>query len=199
MASADLFVPVDGKGLDWPRRVANAINALRGLNKSLDTRVTALESEGGFGFVDYSDTLAGTPVTLTAGATVQVTRPLSASPTNNRLRGPFEGHAFWDNTASLITPRALYDTIALSIYIKVSPGASGGVLDVALMAGSVDVGTKSIEMTGAVGVAKGLRADFVVAVRSSFWTNGAKVMLTPTVTTDLLEFSPEFYPLGFEP
>ncbi|MGJ3630216.1 hypothetical protein AB5I41_31470 [Sphingomonas sp. MMS24-JH45] len=58
------------------------------------------------------------------------------------------------------------------------------------MAGAIDIGSKSFEMTGPVGVGKGIRADFKITCRSAFLANGAKVMLTPSVTTDLVEFSP---------
>jgi hypothetical protein len=40
LASVEQFVPVDSKALDWPRRVANAINGLR---RSVGTRLDALE------------------------------------------------------------------------------------------------------------------------------------------------------------
>ncbi len=44
MANVNLFVPVDGKGGDWPRKVANAINVLLIKAKDADTRYAALEA-----------------------------------------------------------------------------------------------------------------------------------------------------------
>ncbi len=203
MANVELFVPVDGKGLDWPRRVANAVNAanrrLGGDGSRLDAieaRLDALEARKDYGWVDYTDTQLGTALNLPAGVVTQVTRDLTVNALNDQLRGVYAGHDFWDNATDTIRARALYDAIAISVFLKLTPGASGGVIDVQLLAGTVDVGTKSIEMTGAVGVAKGIRADFLVACRSAFLANGAKVMLTASVTTELTEFSPEFYPLS---
>lgn len=213
MANAELYVPVDGKGFDWPRRVANAVNSLlkqknvsradfdvlEGRVSAVETAVGGIEQRTNLGWIDYTDTSAGTATALTPGAATAVTRTLSVSPANNRLRGVFDGHTFWDNTASKIIARALYDVVLMSIYIAVTPGASGGVLDVQLMAGAIDIGSKAFELTGPVGTAKGIRADFIVPVRSSFLANGVQVMLTASVPTDLIEFSPEFYPMSVEP
>lgn len=192
-------VPVDAKRLDWPRLVANGINALRALYDALVTRLEGVEARSGFGWADYTDNDAPAPLALSGGSTVQVSRNLSASGANYRLRGPFAAHQFWDNATDTIRARALYDVIDVSIYLKVIPGASGGTLDVQLMAGAIDIGSKSFEMTGPVGVGKGIRADFKITCRSAFLTNGAKVMLTPSVTTQLVEFSPEFFPADIEP
>ncbi len=37
------LVPVDGRGFDWPRRVANAVNALLKINSG--ERIAALEAD----------------------------------------------------------------------------------------------------------------------------------------------------------
>lgn len=193
-------IPVDARRQDWPRLVATRVNKNTNDVGSLEERVAALESlSTGLGWVDYSDASAGTAAALTVGSYVQMTRTLSASATNNRLRGPFAGHAFWDNTAHVARPRALYDVIYLSIYLRVNPGASNGAIDVQLLAGTIDVGTKTFPLTGATGSDQGLRADFIVPVRTSFVANGAKVMVRTNVNADLKEFSPEFYPLSYEP
>lgn len=42
--SAELFVPVDGKGLDWPRKVANAVNSLLRRSKDSEARIATLET-----------------------------------------------------------------------------------------------------------------------------------------------------------
>jgi len=188
-------IPVDGKGLDWPRRVANAIN---GLFRTTDDHAAQLATVGtGFGFIDYTDTESPTAISLPAGDTVQVLRTLAASTDNNRLRSVFTGHAFW--AANKITPRALYDVIQISIFIRIVPGASNGALDVSLMAGAIEIAAKAFPLTGTVGAGQGLRADFIIPVRGMFLANGAKVMLRSSVTATVTEFSPEFYPLGYEP
>lgn len=213
VANAELYVPVDGKGFDWPRRVANAVNsllkqknvsqadfdALAARVSAAETAIAGIQQRTNLGWIDYTDTTAGTATALTPGTATQITRTLTASAANNRLRGVFDDHQFWHNDTSRIIARGLYDVIMMSLYLAVSPGASGGVLDVQLMAGAIDIGSKAFEMTGAVGTPKGIRADFIIAVRNGFLTNGVKVMLTASVPTDLIEFSPEFYPMSVEP
>lgn len=41
----NLIVPVDNKTLDWPRRVANAVNYLLARSAAQDERLTTLEAK----------------------------------------------------------------------------------------------------------------------------------------------------------
>ena len=179
------IIPESSNRQDWPRLVAQTINKHS-------------REAGGFGWADYSDASAGTGTAMTAGTALQITRTLAPTAANNRVRGPFLNWVFWDNAAHVIRPRRLYDVLAMSIYIKVTPGATGGNLVVALVAGTLEIASKAFPMTGVVGADMGLRVDFLTACRATFLANGAKVMLTSTVSATLKEFSPEFYPLGYE-
>lgn len=157
-------------------------------------------SEYGGGFVDYTDFdyVAGAKTVLAAGVPTQLSRDLGASAANTRLNRPFAGHAFWDNGAKLIRGRALYDIVAISAAIRVVPDQVGGVLRVAIQAGAVEIGGKNMAITAKVGAEEAIRVDFLFPVRSGLLTSGGKVMLTATVPMTINEFSPEFYPLGYE-
>jgi len=157
-------------------------------------------SEYGGGYIDYTDNdyVAGTTVAMTAGVPWQVTRDLSASAANSRLNRPFADWQPWDNTAKLVKPRALYDVLINSSDIRVVPDKVGGVLRVSFMAGAVELGGKNMAITSQPGVEEKIRVDFIFPVRNSFLTNGARIMLMASVPMTLVEFSPEFYPMGYE-
>lgn len=158
-------------------------------------------SEYGGGAIDFTDTDYVNDITapLPADVATQVTRNLNASAANNRLNRPFADWVPWDNTAKLVRPRALYDVIGVSIDMRVIPDKIGGVVRVSMMAGAIEVGAKNMPLTVQPGVEEKIRVDFPqVFVRNSFFINGAKLLLTPTVPMTLVEFSPEFYPLGYE-
>ncbi len=153
----------------------------------------------GGGYVDFSDADAsGTGFALPAGVPTQLTRSLLSSSANTRLNRPFNGHQFWDNTAKLIRGRALYDIVATSMFVRVIPDKLGGVLRIAIQAGAIEVGGKNMAITAPVGSEESIRADFIFPVRNMLLTNGGKIILTATVPMTLVEFSPEFYPLGYE-
>jgi len=157
-------------------------------------------SEYGGGFIDYTDNdyNAGVTVSLVAGTPTQMMRDLSASAANSRLNRPFTDWAPWDNTAKLVRPHALYDTFFNSSDIRVVPDKVGGVLRVSFMAGVIELGGKNMAITAQPGVEEKIRVDFKFPVRNSFFNNGAKIMLTASVPMTLVEFSPEFYPDGYE-
>lgn len=157
----------------------------------------------GFGWVDYTDTEAGVETPLLENVRTQVNRALVASPANNKLAGHWEGHAFWGGTSSDrkiigVTPA---DSIALSFVFRVRPGRIGGVL---LM--EIDVGPpigvvvpESRSLFGDVGEIATLRITSIFSMRTAFQANGGRVFLTSSVPATLVEFSPEFFPLGFTP
>lgn len=160
----------------------------------------SFEQYGG-GFIDYTDNgfIAGTTTPLPADIATQITRDLTASAANSRLNRPFADWQPWDNAAKLIRGRSLYDVIGISIDIRIIPDKVGGVFRVSLMAGTIEVGAKNMPLTVQPGTEEKIRVDFPqIAVRNSFITNGAKLLLTPTVPMTLVEISPEFYPLGYE-
>jgi len=158
-------------------------------------------SQYGGGFVDYTDNdfVAGIKTVLPINTPWQLNRDLAATGANVRLNTPFAGHQFWDNAAKLIRGRALYDTMMMSIAIRVVPDQLGGVLRVALQAGAIEIGGKNMAITAPVGVMESIRVDFIFPVRPSLLTNGAKMMLTTNVPMTLIETSPEFYAIGFTP
>lgn len=158
-------------------------------------------TEYGGGFVDYTDNdyLAGTATVLPADVATQMGRNLSASAANKRLNRPFADWQPWDNAAKLVRGRALYDVIGVSIDLRLIPDKVTGVLRVSMMAGAIEVGAKNMPLTVQPGSEEKIRVDFPqVAVRQNFITNGVRLLLTPTVPMALVEFSPEFYPLGYE-
>jgi len=157
-------------------------------------------SEYGGGFIDYTDNdyNAGVTVPLVADLPTQVMRDLSASAANNRLNRPFADWLPWDNSAKLVRARALYDVVINSSDIRVVPDKVGGVLRVSFMAGTIELGGKNMAITSQPGVEEKIRVDFIFPVRNSFLNNGARIMLTASVPMTLVEFSPEFYPVGYE-
>jgi hypothetical protein len=154
----------------------------------------------GGGFVDYSDNdyTNGATVALAAGVPYQVTRDLAPTANNYRFNRPFDQWQPWDNSAKLVRARALYDIFATSSDIRVVPDKVGGVLRVSFMAGQIEMGGKNMALTALPGNEEKIRVDFIFPVRNSFFTNGARIMLTASVPMTLVEFSPEFYPLGYE-
>lgn len=157
-------------------------------------------SEYGGGFIDYTDNgfTQGVTTTLAAGVPYQVDRDLTASAANSRFNRPFTGWQPWNNSAKLVRPRALYDIIITSSDIRVVPDKVGGVLRVSFMAGAIELGGKNMAITALPGNEEKIRVDFIFPVRNSFLTNGARIMLTASVPMLLREFSPEFYPVGYE-
>lgn len=65
-----LLVPVDGKGLDWPRKVANAVNTVRRLFSVAQADIDTLKASRPFPF----DSLPAAP------------------------SGPAEGQSYYDTT-----------------------------------------------------------------------------------------------------
>lgn len=207
-------VPVDGRGLDWPRKVANAVNRLQKLvgdtaapiddvaeaaQEALGLAQDAMSMAAGFGFIDYTDNESPDPLALPADDEVQVERDLSPSAANRRLRGPWLAHEFWDNTGKVIRARALYDVVTLSFAMRVVSDVANGNLTLSLIAGTINVASTTVPLTAPVGDEEVLRIEFTIPMRNAFVTNGAKVMLMSTVDASVIEFSPEFYPVGFEP
>lgn len=151
----------------------------------------------GFGAIDYSDDQAGTAVELPAATWVTVTRALSASEANNRLQGPFAGHAFWNNASSKVQPRAAYDVLAMSFVIRIKAGTLGGSLEVQLIAGgAIEVDHRVHVLTGEVGQWDSVRIPLSAFVRNTFATQGAVVRLRCSVAAEFDRFSPEFYPMS---
>lgn len=187
-------------------RIAAGIEAASpgDVNAKISAALAANErtfSEYGGGAVDFTDTDYTNAITtpLPADTATQITRNLNASAANNRLNRPFTDWVPWDNTAKLVRARALYDVIGISIDMRIVPDKVGGVVRVSMMAGAVEVGAKNMPLTVQPGTEEKIRVDFPqIFVRNSFATNGARLMLTPTVPMTLVEFSPEFYPLGYE-
>ena len=124
---------------------------------------------------------------------------LSASVANNRLLGPWENFVFWDATNHLIRARALYDMVAMSFVLRFRASVLGGKMEIALVIGVGKVAAKTLTLTAAVGAEENQRVDFFLPQRTSWFANGAAVVLTSSVDAELIEFSPEFYPQGFAP
>lgn len=214
-------VPVDGRGLDWPRKVANAVNRLqklvgdtalpiedvRGLAQqaleaagdAADAAAAAMSMAAGFGFIDYTDNDAPAPLEIAADTEVQVERDLSPALVNQRLRGPWAGHEFWDNGAKVIQARALYDRVTIAFAIRLIADVANGEFTLSLIAGTINVKSETRPLTAPVGEEESMNIEFTVPMRSAFVANGAKIMLTSTVDVSVIEFSPEFYPESFEP
>jgi hypothetical protein len=191
-------VPVyrDSAGVLRERPDQGDVDALR-------TELAAKErefTEYGGGFIDYTDNDFGRGVRtlIPADVPTQVMRDLTATAANSRLNRPFAGFAFWDNDAKLVRGRALYDVLQVSMFLRLIPDRIDGVLRVSLQAGAIEIGGKNMSITAAVGSEESIRADFIFPVRNMLLNNGAKVMLTSTVPLALVEFSPEFYPMGYE-
>lgn len=193
-------VPVDGRGLDWPRKVANAVNGLFARLAAAEAAAgDAMSMAAGFGFIDYTDNDAPDVLTLPADVETEVERDLAPSEANRRLRGPWANHDFWDNEAKLIRARALYDVVTLSFAMRIISDVANGKLTLSLVAGSLNFASTTVPLTAPVGEEESMRIEFTVPMRSAFVANGAKVMLMSTVDASLVEFSPEFYPVGYEP
>lgn len=156
----------------------------------------------GGGYVDYTDTdyVAGTYLTLLAGQPVQLSRNLTANPARTRLNPPWSDFAFWDNSAKLVKARALHDTLDISVALRIVSDKIGGVLRVQYTTAddAFIVAAKTHSLTAAVGQEEGLTTDSKIAVGTRFAAVGAKVMLTCTVNATLREFSPIFYPTGYD-
>lgn len=152
------------------------------------------DSFAGFGGIDYSDTEAGAEVELPAGEWVTIARDLEASPLNNRLQGAFTGHDFWSNSDHKIRPLAIYDVVEMNFYLRIKPGSLGGVVDVQLVSGSIEIAHRTHVLSGPVGEWDGIRVQMTAFARASFATNGAQVRLRSSVAASFDRFSPEFYP-----
>jgi hypothetical protein len=155
----------------------------------------------GFGWVDYTDTTSGTETAIAAGVRTQVSREISATGANNKLSGHWLNHNFWGGIVGdrKIVGVSVNDVVAISIALRVRPELVGGILTL-----EVDVGgavgavvTKSTPLTGDVGELERMRIDATISMRATFLANGGRVYLTSTVPFALVEFSPEFYPIGF--
>ena len=158
-------------------------------------------SRYGGGWVDYTDNdyTAGKPTTIAGGSTYTMARDLEASAANFRLNNPFAGFQFWDNAAKLVRARALNDIIGVRIAMRVVPDRIGGVVRISLATPTIELAGKNMPLTVVPGTEEQLSVDFPqLAVRPSFFQNGAAFMVSSTVTVALVEFSPEFYPLGYE-
>ncbi len=146
----------------------------------------------GYGWVDYSDLDKPSPIVLATSVPTAIVRNLAATGPNTNLNFPFAGHAFWDG--SKIVARALDDVVSVSLVFAITPQSLGGVLTVALLAGTIDIAPATHVFTAPVGTIENIRLDVRIAVRASFLTNGARLVLTSSVPAMLTEFSPEFYP-----
>lgn len=198
MADTVNGVPVykDSAGV-WRERPEQAeIDAIR---QELDASERTFSEYGG-GFVDYTDFdfVAGTVTQLQPGVPTQLVRDLGASSANEQLNRPFASHQFWDNSAKLIKARSLFDTLIMSAAVRLIPDQVGGVLRVALQAGPVEIGGKNMAITAPVGATEQIRVDFIFPTRGNLVSNGAKIMLTANVPMALVEFSPEFFPIGYK-
>lgn len=161
------------------------------------------ETDAGFGWVDYSDLISGTETAIAANVRTQVNRELSASASSNKLTGHWLGHNFWGGVVGdrKISAVALNDVVTISFAMRVRPGVAGGDLTLEIDVGGAigAVATKSEPMAGVVGNIQRTRIDVTLPVRSTFLANGGRVYLTGSVPFTLVEFSPEFYPIGFTP
>lgn len=152
MATVELNVPVDGKGLDWPRRVANAINALLrqarqasdgvdGLGARLDTAegdITALQDAASVatGWGSYTD--SGTQA-IAANTRTLLTINAAAK---DETQKPGDVPALWDGATNTLPGRngdggtwrlkfkaTPTDTLASTLLIEADIGGAIGVLD----------------------------------------------------------------------
>lgn len=156
----------------------------------------------GGGYVDYTDNdyAAATYLPLLAGQTVQLSRDLTPNATRTRLNPPWSGFTFWDNSTKLVKARAQHDTLSISAALRIVSDKIGGVLRVQYITAdnAFIVAAKTHSLTAAVGDEEGLTTDSIIAVGSRFASVGAKIMLTCTVNATLREFSPIFYPTGYD-
>ncbi len=152
----------------------------------------------GFGWIDYSDVQNGVALALPADTVVQINRPLLAAPVNSQLAAPWDTWNFFGGTDSdrRFMPRALEDVYYVSIATRIIASQVGGSVHFGLdVGGTAGLIVESTEMLSApVGEENRLRFDFIVPVRSSFFANGGRMMLTSSVPASLYEFSPEVYP-----
>lgn len=158
-------------------------------------------TEYGGGFVDYTDNhyVAGTTTAVPAGTAMKIERDLTASAVNSRLNRPFSDWQPWDNAAKLVRARSLYDIIGIRIDIRLIPDRVGAVVRVSMNTPTVELAGKNMPLTSPPGEEEKITVDFPeLAVRRSFFENGAAFYLTANVPMTLVEFSPEFYPLGYE-
>jgi len=177
-----------------PANVAAEINAAFAAN---DRQF----SEYGGGFVDYSDVDYANNITtpVPAGTPMQIVRNLSAAAVNYRLNRPFATWQPWDDVAKLVRARALFDIIGVRIDIRLIPDRVNAVVRVSMNTPTVELAGKNMPLTAPPGVEEKITVDFAeLAVRNSFFQNGAGFYLTANVPMTLVEFSPEFYPLGYE-
>ena len=156
----------------------------------------------GGGYIDYTDNdyPAGNYLTLLAGQTVQLSRDLQPNPTRTRLNPPWSNFAFWDNTTKLIKARAQHDTFDVSAAVRIVSDKIGGVLRIQLMTAdnAFIIAAESLALTSNVGEEEGLTTGSKIAVGTRLAAVGAKIMLTCTVNATLREFSPIFYPTGYD-
>lgn len=156
-----------------------------------------------FGWAGYSDNDAPTPIELDEGVRTRLDRSLAPTSNNNRLTDAFESHVFWAGTSpnKVIAARAIGDVIAVSVHLRVVAGRIDGSLTMEFdVGGAVGVVTqKTVVLTGDVGVEERIRVDFIFVTRATWVANGAAVYLTSSVPLDVLEVSPEFYPLSVTP
>lgn len=156
----------------------------------------------GGGYVDYTDNdyAAGNYLTLLAGQPVQLARDLTSNPTRTRLNPPWSSFSFWDNTAKIVKARAQHDTLDISAAFRIVSDKIGGVLRIQYVTAddAFIVAAESLPLTSAVGTEEGLTTGSKIAVGTRFAMVGAKIVLTCTVNATLREFSPIFYPTGYD-
>ena len=195
--------PVDATWTLAAIRLPNAPTLMPLSGQPAATYQQVREMDAGFGWVDYSDLTSGTETPLLAGVRTQISRELSASGANNKLAGHWFGHNFWGGIVGdrKIVGVSVDDVVTMSFALRVRPGLIGGILSLEIdIGGTVGaVVTKAVPITGEVGEIERLRIDATIPMQSTFIANGGRVYLTSTVPMTLVEFSPEFYPIGFTP
>lgn len=156
----------------------------------------------GFGVVDYSDADAPAPIVLSAGIPTWVQRDLIGSGVNNTLRNGFQGHSFWDNSTKLMRALRLREAFVGSVALNIEADLLGGTLTLALTTAApspITVWQWPRLLTAGVGQPEAIRMPFEVYSRNSFFTHGAKFVLTCSVPATVRLFSPEFSPVSMGP
>lgn len=111
VASAELHIPPTNTGLDWPRRVANAVNPMLGRIKALVTRAEAIEdrvtaaetaaatltgriaaAEGDIAALEGRMTDAETAIGALNGYKIEASAPAS----------PIAGQTYYDTTLAMM-------------------------------------------------------------------------------------------------
>ncbi|GAA0729986.1 hypothetical protein [Sphingomonas japonica] len=174
--SGELLVPVDGKGIDWPRRVANAINALQASLAALQLRV-----DDKSGWANYRDSTAGQA--LVADTRAQWTNNAATIDDSEK---PTDVATYWD-AADNAVPGMAGDAVVLRIQSTFTPSdgtASMLTMDLDIGGGTL-VDQQSIAITGGAGVPQRISFTSLGFQRDTWEANGAKVYVTADGPGDL--------------